>query len=83
MPQYTNTPSPKPNGSKTNQVSTSPQLKMSTTQDTQASQRIRDFMADPGPIPFRRETITEAQRYMAYKIKEFDYHFGGGNSSRR
>jgi hypothetical protein len=37
-----------------------------------------DFMADPGPIPFRHETIKEAQRYMADKIREFETQFGTG-----
>jgi hypothetical protein len=33
-------------------------------------------MADPGPMPFRHETVTEAKTYMADKLKEFDHRFG-------
>ena len=41
-----------------------------------ALQRMKDFMADPGPAPFRHETIVEAQRRMADKIREFEQQFG-------
>jgi hypothetical protein len=51
--------------------------------DKFASQRINDFMVDPGPIPFRHETVAEAQRYMTDKLREFDYQFGKESSSNR
>jgi hypothetical protein len=40
-------------------------------------------MADPGPIPFRRETVLEAQKYMADKIKEFEQQFDEGEKTYR
>jgi hypothetical protein len=47
--------------------------------DRQAAQRITDFMLNPGPDPFRHETITEAERYMADRIREFEFQFNGGS----
>jgi hypothetical protein len=44
--------------------------------DRQALERIKDFMADPGPMSFRHQTEAEAKRYMADKLKEFDDQFG-------
>jgi hypothetical protein len=35
-------------------------------------------MADPGSVPFRRETVLEAQKYMADKIRAFEQQFDGG-----
>jgi hypothetical protein len=43
---------------------------------------MKDFMADPGSIPFRQETIAEAQKYMANKIKEFEAQFGAGDTEQ-
>ncbi len=61
---------------------TKPQ-KGNTVKDKHALQRMNDFMADPGPVPFRHETVAEAQRYMAEKIREFDFQFGIDSSSSR
>jgi hypothetical protein len=36
-------------------------------------------MEDPGPIPFRRETVEEARKYMADKIREFEIEFREGS----
>jgi len=38
-------------------------------------------MADPGPVPFRHETILEAQKYMADKIRAFEQQFDGGEKT--
>lgn len=35
-------------------------------------------MVDPGPVPFRHETVPETKKYMAEKLKEFDLRFGNG-----
>jgi hypothetical protein len=39
-------------------------------------------MVDPGPIPFRREAVAEAQRYMAEKIREFEDQSGEGKRKK-
>ncbi|KAE9369965.1 hypothetical protein N431DRAFT_469839 [Stipitochalara longipes BDJ] len=82
MPQYANTPSVKSNSSKMNQFGTNSQLK-TNAKDKESSQRMKDFLADPGPVPFRRETVAEAKRYMADRIREFDNKFEGGNMNNR
>ena len=57
---------------------TSTQPKTNKATDRQAAQRIEDFMLDPGPIPFRHETVSQAQRYMADRLREFEVRFNGG-----
>jgi hypothetical protein len=57
--------------------------KVNTIEDKLASQRIHDFMADPGSMPFRDGTVSAAQRYMAHRIMEFDRQFYEGNSNNQ
>lgn len=61
---------------RTNEVNAGSLLKANNAKNKQAAQRINAYMADPGPIPFRRETVAEAQRYMAKRIREFEERFG-------
>lgn len=58
--------------------STSTQPKTNRASDRHASQRVKDFMLDPGPIPFRHKTVAEAQRYMADRLREFELQINGG-----
>jgi putative SOS response-associated peptidase YedK len=65
------------------QYSKPPSGELLSVKDRLTSQRLNDFMVDPGPINFRHETVAEAQRYMADKLKEFDYQFGLENTTNR
>ena len=56
--------------------------KVNASKDILASLRINDFMADPGPIPFRHETTAAARRCMAHRIMEFDRQFSEGAEKR-
>ena len=64
--------------SRGHEASKNSQHKTTKTTDIHASQRIKDFIVDPGTILFRHETILEAQRHMADKLREIERQVNGG-----